>query len=1169
MSRSWTAEQKNAIEARGGTLLVSAAAGSGKTAVLVERIIARITDEQNPASADRLVVATFSNAAANEMRERLGSRMDALLEENPQNKNLRRQKVLLSKARISTIHSFCLSILRDNFQRLGIASDFTIGDENELNLMRKETAEEVAETFYAEQSPEFIELADMLSSGRDDNRLIDTILKLYGFICAHPFPNEWLDAMEAVYDPDIPTEKTIWGECLIENAAGALEHMKRAYGSMISAIEADDSVSKYYKTFVADKEIIDGLSAVCATKNWDDIYNSLNGVTFSSLSPIRGCESPLKTGAQELRKAFKKIVTDLRDKDFCVNSAGYREDAVDLKGKISALFAAVRMFAECYEEKKKAKSIVDFSDLEQLSLRLLWKTENGKHVKTDIACELAGEIDEIFIDEYQDTNKAQDMIFAAVSKNRENIFMVGDVKQSIYRFRQAMPEIFMGYKNSFARYDGKNFPAVINLDKNFRSRSGVTDGVNFVFSQLMSKQAGEMDYTADEYLNPMAPYPEAQMPEVQLYLIDLGEKPEEKRIVTEARQIARVIKQMIEGGLTVTDGGETRKADLGDFAVLLRSVKDKAEVYAKELAVCGIPAVSDAGGSLFDAREVSTVMSMLKVIDNPLSDMNAAAVMLSPMFGFTAQELAELRTQNRKQPLYLAAQNCEGEKAKQFVETVAELRTLAKQLTIAELIDSIYTKTMFNLCVRAMTRGKKRGANLAMLQSIAEGYEKNHDGGLSSFLSYAEKLAERGIKASEATAASENPDCVRIMSIHKSKGLEFPVCIVAGCSGQFNRQGLSEPSLIHPSLGFACRRRVKNTLAQFTTIPFEAVKTGLEASEMSEQMRLLYVAFTRAREYLVMISAEKSPDKKLSKLLMNIPKKGEKLSPYTVLHASSYSDWLLSCAMRRPEADNLRRLADADNSIVEDVTGKPWRINVVAPSGEELNEEIIETEAEPVNNELLKLFEKREKKYYDFIQCVEIPSKLAVSEIAQKASAPSLSSPKFLMKKGLTPTQRGNAVHKFMQFSNYENARKNAEAEIERLAQLGYISQEEADSIDSAKIEKFFSSPLAERMAGAKEVKRELKFVCAVTAEEYYNTESNILSGEEIILQGIADCVIIEEDGAVIVDYKTDRVKTYNELTERYAGQLYYYKRALEQGLEMPVKACALYSFALDGEVYL
>ncbi|SDM83825.1 helicase-exonuclease AddAB subunit AddA [Acetanaerobacterium elongatum] len=1174
MSRNWTAEQLQAITARGGSLLVSAAAGSGKTAVLVERVIRRIADPVNPVDADKLAVVTFSNAAAAEIRERVDTALSALLAECPDDYGLRRQQMLLAKAHICTIHSFCMDVIRQNFQQLAVSPDFRIGDENELALLRAEAAAEVVEEYYAGGNEAFFALVEMVSSGRDDKRLMQTVERLHTFVRSHPFPEHWLEQKLTLYDPDIPVSASVWGQTILAYTEQAMTHWAHQLRQALLVIEGDGTLAKAYAVrFNEDAAYAGKLLDAAKNGEWDTIYKALRGYEFGSLGAARGFDDKaLKERLLGTRNGFKAAVKALRERQFCATEAQHREDMLDLLPKITVLFELVKAYAARYEEKKRDRNLLDFTDLEQLALKLLVQSENGQTVRTEVARSLSQSIEEIFIDEYQDVNEVQNEIFKAISREEQNLFMVGDVKQSIYRFRQAMPELFLHYKEVFAPFDEQHFPAKITLGRNFRSRSGVTSAVNFIFTQIMSRKMGEIEYAGDELLIPAAVYPETRLPQVTLDVVDASQlEDDETAAQLEARHIAGQIKKLLSDGLMVTENGALRRASFRDIAILLRSVKGKAQVYANELEACGIPVYSDTSGDYFKAREVAVMLSLLRTVDNPLSDIDLVAVMLSPMFAFTATELSAIRLANPRAPLYLAAAVYakESEKAAQLLQTLEKLRTAAVSLSPDRLIEYVYTLTGYDLMVLAMPNGLKRLANLRLLSEYARGYEQSGCKTLAGLVRLFNRMMEQGLSLGEAPAFADTADVVRILSMHKSKGLEFPVCFVADCSKQFNRQDLNEPSLLHSTLGFSCKRREPESLKQYTTVPQEALKLEISKGMLSEEMRILYVALTRAKEYLYIVTAEKKPDKRLAKLAENLTD-SVKLNPFTVQGAQSFSDWILTAALRKKEAACLRELAGLDDSCVLPDDGV-WQVRLITPAAPENKQTeaaeetaVIVPKAASADMPLLYKLRERIDKVYPFIQSVEIPTKLAVSDIAERQTVlTELRGPSFTFSGGLTPAQKGSALHKFMQFSDYRQASLDLAAEISRMQRQSYLSPEESAVIDQKKLATFFEGALAKRMFASPKLMRELKFISQLDAKEYSTACAESGEDDYIVIQGVADCVF-EEDGAlVIVDYKTDAVKSAEELIKRYSLQLHYYKRALEQSLAKPVKECVLYSFAL------
>lgn len=1178
-SKNWTADQQNAIEARGGTLLVSAAAGSGKTAVLVERVISRLLDEDDPCTADRLLIVTFSNAAAGEMKERISARIAALVAADPFNLRLKRQQLGLSRANISTIHSFCLDLIRTHFQKLGVSPDFRVADENELSVMRADAMEEVVEQFYKkDENGGFAALVELLASGRDDQKLMHTVLKLYDFVRSHPFPNDWLAEKYAMYDEAAEVGGTVWGRAILEEAAQTLDWAAGITRSAASGFGDDEALSKAWgPAYTKDLEAFDEMRKLAGQGCWDALYDALHAFSPARLGALRGyADSEKKERLKARREEVKKAVSELAERLFCANSAEFQDDIADLRPKIRLLFDLVTAFGAALDERKRAKNAVDFADLEHLALRLLvQKTPEGVR-PTEDASGLSEQFVEVLVDEYQDTNEVQDMIFRSVSGGGKNLFMVGDVKQSIYRFRQAMPEIFIRNLNAFLPY-GEGFPAKITLSKNFRSRTGVTGAVNFLFSQLMSVPLGELTYDGGQRLVPGAFFGESADPDVKLLIVDTDTADDsEDAAVLEARQIAGTVRRMVSENYPVWEGGETRPCRYGDFCILLRSTKGRADVFAAELEAGGVPARADVTGSFFGSKEIAAVVSLLRVIDNPLQDVPLLAAMLSPLAPFTCDDLAALRAAYPDRPYYLAVTEAArggDPKCADFLALLERLRRDAATMSCSALLQSVYERTGMLQIVHAMPSGALREANLYLLCEYADRYEQAGYKGLDGFVRFLDKSAQT--KADfPAAAQADAAEAVRIMSIHRSKGLEFPFCFVAGLSRRFNLEDVKSDTLLHPVLGFACMRRNPETRAQFTTVPREALRLGVTQSTLSEELRILYVALTRAKEKLFMTMAMGSLDAKLQKVAMGLAG-GLEIPPAALRRASGFSDWVLAAALRHPDAKDLRARAGlGEDCVLPDDTR--WDIRVVPAAQAEQPA----APAQPVlphcapDEALIRQIAQRAGAAYPYAALTKVPSKLSVSQLAKPAQedrAKLSLRPSFLSSKGLTAAQRGTALHKFMQFCSFERACKDPAAELARLAEKRFMTKEEAESVPVSGLRAFFAGPLAAEILRCPMVHREFRFVLELSpaALGAQAPETPETARDRVTVQGVADCILEYPGALVIIDFKTDRIFDPGVLRERYAPQLALYRQAAETSFGKPVDRLALYSFALGREIEL
>ena len=1177
--KRWTAEQRQAIEARGGTLLVSAAAGSGKTAVLVERVIGLITGD-NPVDADRLLVVTFTNAAAAEMKERVILRLGELISSDPFDSNLQRQQILMQNSNISTIHAFCLNLIRDNFEALDIQPDFRIADENEVKVMRGEVLSELLEEKYASDikngGGDFLTLADMLGSGRDDSILEETILRLHDFIVTLPDPEGWLDAKRRMYDPDSAVEDTLWGRAALEYISASLSGLEESEKNALSVITDYEQLEKCYApAFENDIASLRLARKAAEPRRWDELYDRIKNFSFMKLGSPRKFEpASVKEWAKSKRAAVKDAVTKLGKGVLCCDGKGFSEDMQTVYPLAGSLFDAVLELDGRFYKKKTEKGVLDFSDLERLALRLLTDNDNGRLTPTAAAKAVGDRFDEVLVDEYQDTNPTQDEIFRAVSDSGHKLFMVGDVKQSIYRFRRATPELFIEKQERFAPYDGKAYPAKIILGRNFRSRKGVTDSVNFVFHQLMSKQFGEMDYGPDEELIPGAEYPQRSGADFALHIVDSSDAGDaDSRETLEARHIAGIIKGLMKEKFTVNGENGPRPVHWRDFLILLRSTSGRAEKYKRELSQAGIPVYAEVPGGYLESYEVAVMLSLLRIIDNPLEDVPLLSVMMSPVFGFTPDDLALIKIKNRRGSLYLALVEYAKENGGRFADFLAlldKLRTYAAVLPADSLILRIFSETGFlNVC-EAMPAGEARRANLRLLLDYARGYEAAGYKGLAGFLRFIDRVTDQRGDLASASTVPESADVVRIMSIHKSKGLEAPVCILAGCASRFNREDLKRPAMFHPIYGFGTIIRDTRLNCRYTTLPREVVKLETEKSALSEEMRIMYVAMTRAREKLYCVMTLSDPEAAVKKAAGFLRDGRIGLDPLAASQASGMYEWLLACALRHPDCTELRKMAGiSDTQTLE--CASHWELNVAALHGAADNTTDICTDtAVEADYELSAELERRLAFRYPYRGMSRVPAKLAVSEIAEKDTVNDYSftdkRPAFLISADLTPSEKGTALHLFMQYARLlpDMDAQAVSKEARRLVTERFLRPEEGASIDIGKVLAYLGSDIFSEISSAEKVWRELRFNIEIPAKEaapdVLEAEDDAY-GETVVLQGMADVVFTRGEGVAILDYKTDNA-CGDELRRRYAKQLGLYARAVSQVLARPVTDEYIYGFA-------
>lgn len=1184
-----TPDQRQAIE-RKGTVLVSAAAGSGKTAVLVERVVRLLLDPVAPIDADRLLVVTFTNAAAAEMRTRIEKRLAEEQEKDPDNPRLIRQQLLIARASICTIDAFCIELVRDHFQLLGIRPDFKIADPATLSPLREKALTAVLERHYAAGEPDFHLLLETLGADYGDAPVCDAVLKIHASSRCMPFPEEWLAQATACYDTT-ELQATPWAALLFQRAERDLQ---RAAGQLTRALErigdADKIREAYAPSLQAGLLQIQDLAAAAAASDWDGLYEGCRSFAFPALRPLKNCaDDGLKEEVKAVRDQVQKQIAKLAARFF---APAAQQEALLKKAApcVRMLAVLTREYGQELRRLLDQRGALGFDDIEHLALNLLMEKEQGVLRPTAAAKEICRRYDQVLVDEYQDTNNLQDTLFYALSDGGRHLFMVGDVKQSIYRFRHANPENFMNRKNAYRLADpdhpdegeADDAPVKILLGQNFRSRTGVCDFVNFLFGLLMSKEAGEMDYDEGEYLRPAARFPDREETDAELHLLQSPQEGE-KREEAEARYIARYIRSYMDGSPRIRDPRQPeamRPARLGDFAILLRSPSARAAVYVNELRRQGIPVWADLGGFL-QTTELMTFMSLLQVIDNPRREVSLLATLLSPIFGFTPDDVAEIRIGREKMGLYpaLLDRARDDAKCKSFVERLREYRRLAVTLPVDRLLQRLYESTGYLSIVLAMPDGARRRANLQLLLDYARAFTAD-GGGLAAFLRFIEKLGESENLKSAPAAGGE--DAVRIMSIHAAKGLQFPVCILAAGSSRFNKSDSTDSLLVHEKGGIGFKICDNQRHVRYTTLAREAISVLTDEASLAEELRLLYVALTRAEEKLVLLVSEDNLERSLRRLAAQIGgNQAGPVEPATVLAARGYADWLLTAALLHPDGAGLRAMCGASFPPVpaegrldirlEDGEDRPASAAETAarePSAAPDQEEAFGTEEEQraLEERLASRFSYR----YPYERLNGLAAKTGVARLVERRTQKAFACtrrPAFLGRSGLTPAERGTAVHAFMQFADYEAAAADPGAELRRLTDRGFLTAEQAAAVDTEVLSAFFSGPLYRRMAAAKQIDREVRFLTELPARQIDPTLPAAWTEEYVVVQGVADCVFLEEDGLVVLDFKTDRVKRPEELAALYAEQLQMYAAALAESYQKPVKECLLYSFRLSASV--
>ena len=1144
-----TKSQELAIRSRGSNILVSAGAGSGKTKVLTERLMAYLTDSAAPADLDSFLIITYTRAAAGELRGRIMEELSRKLAADPGNRHLRKQSALCAKAQIGTIHSFCADVLRENCHLAGLSPDFRVLDEDRAAEMKAAALDRVLEERYEKSGkyPGFIALADTVGQGRDDKALAELVMTLHGKMQCHARPELWAARqIELMGAENADAGDTPWGQEILKSARGTLRFWCAEFDRLIAQVRTNERIAAAYldnleKTAADMRELLR-----CIALGWDSAC-ACPPVEFPKLYGLRNSPDPeLSERVKSRRTACKGDMENLR-KQFYAPGKKLLAEIKDSAPAMTAMLALTLDFDRAYGADKRRAGFVDYSDLEHLTARLLTE-ENGE--PTALARRLSKRYTEIMVDEYQDVSQVQDAIFRAVSDNDRNLFMVGDVKQSIYRFRLADPEIFtqkyLSYANAENAREGE--ARRIMLQENFRSRSEILDCANAVFSLCMSRELGELDYDEDAALKFGAVGYTGEVPKPEILLLDLSNAEDEEespdKIALEAQMVGRKILELMESGTTV--GG--RALEFGDIAILMRSANTVGGIYRRELSALGIP--TDAGQSrdFFASIEVSAVVSMLSVIDNPHKDIPLIAVLRSPAFGFTADELSEIRSAEKNGDFCSALEKYaeKDEKCAGFLRVLGEFRTLAADMSASELLWHLINRLELLAICSAMTDGRQRRANLMELAELSERFDATGYRGLHRFVLWLKQLAEKG---QSVAAHDSESSAVKIMTVHKSKGLEFPVVFLCDTARRFNLQDNRDTVLVHSELGLGPKAYKAEKGIQYPTLARNAIALRTKRETLSEEMRLLYVALTRPRERLFITAAMKDPAKFIEKQrgVLAVP-----MPPQTLLSASAPIHWLV-CAS----------LAD-----------KEEHLSVTVCSGETQGETAAEAQTELTTDERTAMELARRLSYeYPHKEAQELPSKVTATELKGRRESDedaesivpkahrAFRMPDFAKKnKPLTGTEKGIATHLALQYMDISKTGsvEMIEREVERLFAERFLTKREKEAVDAQAIYKLFSSPLGQRMRKADFVKREFKFSLLCPTEELLGKAK----GEKVLLQGVVDCCIAEGGKLTVIDYKTDSVRTEAEIQSRsefYAGQIKTYAAALSRIFNMEVRECILY----------
>ena len=1252
MGVQWTKEQQEVIRLRDRNILVSAAAGSGKTAVLVERILSKITDNTHPADIDRLLIMTFTRAAAGEMKERISAVIEKALGEDPDNEHLQRQTTLLHTAQITTIDGFCAYIIRNYFHLIGLDPGYRTADEGELKLLRGDVVKALLEEHYAQKDEKFQKFVECFATGKSDENLGDLIQKLYEMAMSNPFPEKWLQKCLGDYRIESLEElrETEWMKMLWDAVGDELQEAELLIREARNVCAEADGPYLYEDTLNSDLILVRDLQELAEKRDYNGTVKVLVKPAFARLSTKKALdvEEQKKQRVKELRDEEKGILKELGQRYFQSSEEEILEMIRYVREPIEMLIELTIQFMEQFGMAKREKNILDFTDMEHFALQILMTKEGEEIHMSQAARELSAKYDEVLVDEYQDSNFVQELLTTAVSgwiNQKKNIFMVGDVKQSIYRFRLARPELFMEKYKSYSTEEAKE--QRIDLHKNFRSRAQVLESVNFIFRQIMGEDLGGVAYDKDAALYPGASFPEGESEEfvkTEVLLIekdgeeladvqesaDAGAQGSQMELENqnaqelEALAIAQRIQEIVgKEQIVDKETREYRSVEYGDIVILLRTAYGWAETFREVLASQGIPVYCTSRTGYFSALEIVTVLNYLKVCDNPLQDIPLMGVLRSPIVGCTSQELAELRIHYPKGLLYESLTAYVGESSKtdfltekdflklklsNFLQLLEKVRNMAAYTPVHELILYVLKETGYGNYARALPGGEQRFANLTMLVEKAMDYEKTSYRGLFNFVRYIEQLQAYEVDYGEVNLTGAGNTAVEIMTIHKSKGLEFPVVFVAGMGKQFNFQDMNAGLLLHPELGIGADAVIPEKRVIASSLNKQIIRRQLLKESLGEELRVLYVAMTRAKEKLILTGTVGKLEKQMVSLSRFLDEEEELLPLGTRMKAKNYWAFVLPALVRHRAMSELLGeygilmkkqkgiYDDVSDFVIKKVTVRQMTEKaVILQAGNQMQEEYLKNwDADQVyDKEVREEIEKRFSFVYPYKYLEDIPVKVSVSDLKkrswhdeseleenisvsaeeqveeQEAPVPAFIAEKQEEYKGAA---RGTAYHRLMECLDYAEveSEEQLEVQLKRLLESQKMTEQEAECIRIRDIKKFVDSELGQRMKKAvvkKQLYREQPFVIRRSASLLDDSWKD----ETILVQGIIDAYFTEDGEIVLVDYKTDRVRKGQEqkLVDLYHVQLEDYAQALERMTGMKVKEKIIYSFTLQKAILL
>lgn len=1164
MAEELTQQQRQAVENRGGKLLVSAAAGSGKTKVLIDRLLSYMTDPVNPANIDDFLIITYTKAAAAELRGKIAAKLSERLSQQPDNRHLQRQMQRLYLSKISTVHSFCTELLREYAYELDLSGDFRVADENECVCLREQAMAEILDEAYQQRTGDndFRAFVDTQGLGRDDRLVPEIIQKVFDSARCHLDPDGWLEDclrhLEVSQDTD--AAQTLWGRYLLDDLHQYLDTQISAMDCCARLAGEDPGLTKV--TALLENTVI-SLRFLRESESWDQVVQRRK-IDYGTLRfPKKVADPELPDRIKSVRDSCKKGL-EKRLKAFSDPSEMVMEDLLNTAGAVRGLIQLVRDFSERYQKLKKHRRCLDFGDLEHRALDLLLGKRRAS--PTRIAREVGSRFREVLVDEYQDSNGVQDAIFEALTRENQNCFMVGDVKQSIYQFRLADPGIFLEKYNTYK--DAENAQPGegrrILLSRNFRSGGAVLEAANDVFRLCMSRKVGGLNYTDDEALVEGIPHEPLGEPETELHVI----VTQEDSYAQEAQFVAERAAELLDGKHMIRGKEGLRPIVPEDIVILLRSPGSVGRDFLNALAAKKIRCAFSGGRNLLETGEISVLRSILQIISNPRQDIPLLCVLASPVFGFTANDLASIRAGRRNMELYDALLQDGSEKTRQFLTTLEHLRRQARMVPVAKLLEEIFTTTRMDSIYAAMEDGVERSASLQAFFRIAVEFESTSRRDLEQFLEHLDAMEDSGLTIPDADVGG----AVTIMSIHKSKGLEFPVVFLCGLARSFNRESLRAQILCDKELGLGMSAVDTASRVRYPTVAKRAIVAKATAESLSEELRVLYVAMTRARDRLIMTYAAKTPEKELQKFArqMDICDIRQMTAEVTCP-----GEWVLMQALSRTEAGALFGLAECKPAQTH-MGDYPWMIRTHEGKCADLSSAEEEKQVSTLPEGALEQMQAGLAFRYAHVAATQTPSKQTATQLKGRAKdeeaaeqtkpAPTMRTwrkPDFSDRKTHGGREYGTAMHALMQYIRFEacGTLDGIEAQIQELVSSGLLEAEEARYIDRQAIADFFATDLGTRLRTGENVLREFKFSILDDAGAYGEN----LAGEQVLLQGVVDCALIEPDGITVMDFKTDRVndRTLSRTVERYRSQVQAYANALERIYQLPVKKKVLYFFHL------